>query len=199
MSEPKLVRGYPEAMLPSIERVCATRAERLSQGPPSPMTPEEREAILAKFHPDYKPEKKRTLTVGPSSGQIVPLEVADLLEAYPLVEPDTLDLSRIDYDVQVLVIGGGGAGTVAAIFAHQEGIPADQILIVTKLRHGYCNSIMAQGGIQAADRPEDSPAIHYLDVMGGGHYANKPALVRAMVEDGPGIIRWHEELAVGIE
>jgi succinate dehydrogenase / fumarate reductase flavoprotein subunit len=160
------------------------------------MTPEEREAILGEFHPDYKPEKKRALTVGPSSGQIVPLEVADLLEAYPLVEPGALDISRIDYDVQVLVIGGGGAGTVAAIHAYQEGIPADQILIVTKLRHGDCNSIMAQGGIQAADRPEDSPAIHYLDVMGGGHYANKPELVRAMVEDGPGIIRWHEELGV---
>jgi succinate dehydrogenase / fumarate reductase flavoprotein subunit len=183
-------------MLRSIERVQATRAERLSAGPPAPMTPEEREAILAKFHPDYKPEKKRVLSVGPSKGQIVPLEVADLLEAHPLVEPGALDLSQIDHDVQVLVIGGGGAGTVAAIFAHEQGIPADQILIVTKLRHGDCNSIMAQGGIQAADRPEDSPAIHYLDVMGGGHYANKPELVRAMVEDGPEIIRWHEELGV---
>ena len=29
--------------------------------------------------------------------------------------------------------------------------------------------MMAEGGIQAADKPDDSPAKHYLDVMGGGH------------------------------
>jgi succinate dehydrogenase / fumarate reductase flavoprotein subunit len=160
------------------------------------MTAAEREKILAEYHPDYRAEKKRALGIGVSAGNVVPSEVADMLEAHLLVDPVKIDLSRVDYDVDVLIIGGGGAGTVAAIFAHQEGIPAENILIVTKLRHGDCNSIMAQGGIQAADRPEDSPAIHYIDVMGGGHYANKPELVRAMVEDGPEIIRWHEELGV---
>jgi succinate dehydrogenase / fumarate reductase flavoprotein subunit len=54
--------------------------------------------------------------------------------------------------------------------------------------------MMAQGGIQAADRPNDSPAIHYLDVIGGGHYANYPDLVEVLVKDAPLVIKWLEEL-----
>ena len=44
-------------------------------------------------------------------------------------------------------------------------------MIVTKLRIGDANTMMAEGGIQAADKANDSPAQHYLDAMGGGHYA----------------------------
>jgi aspartate oxidase len=53
---------------------------------------------------------------------------------------------------------------------------------------------MSQGGIQAAVSPDDSPAIHYLDAMGGGHFANDPALVEILVKEGPDVIRWHESL-----
>ena len=96
-----------------------------------------------------------------------------------------MDLSKIDYDVDILIVGGGGAGTVASLFAYENGVQKDKILIVTKLRHGDANSMMAQGGIQAADRPEDSPALHYLDIYGGGHFENKPELVRALALDAP--------------
>ena len=196
MSQQELIRGYPLAMRASIEKVEATRAARLKAGPPAAMSAAEREEILKQFHPDYKPEKKRALAIGPSAGAVMPHEVADVLEAHPLIEPRSIDLKKVDTEVQVLILGGGGAATVAALFAHAEGIPREEILIATKLRHGDCNSIMAQGGIQAADRPEDSPAIHYLDVLGGGHYTNKPDLVRALVSDGPMIIDWHERLGV---
>ena len=56
-----------------------------------------------------------------------------------------------------------------------------EAIIANKLRHGDANTIMAQGGIQAADKPGDSPAIHYLDVVGGGHFANHPDLVEVKV------------------
>ena len=69
-------------------------------------------------------------------------------------------------------------------------------MIVTKLRIGDANTMMAEGGIQAADKPGDSPAQHYLDVMGGGHYCNRPELVRKLVMDGPGAIKWLNELGV---
>jgi len=186
---------YPEYMQESIRRVEETRPARMGTNYPR-LSLAEQEELLRRFHPDYKPEGKRPLRVGPSYGELVPHEVADLLEAYPLLDPGEIDLSQVDYDVDVLVIGGGGAGTVAALWANEAGIPADRILIVTKLRHGDSNSIMAQGGIQAADKPHDSPAIHFLDVMGGGHFTNDPKLVRALVEDAPFIIKWHEELGV---
>ncbi len=191
----KLIGGYTEEMRESIEMVEKTRDERMKKSFP-PMSLEEREEVLNKYHPDYKPDKKRAVKVGPNKGDLAPHEVVDLLEAYPLIDPKEIDLKTIDYDVDLLIIGGGGAGTVAALWANENGVPAENILMATKLRHGDANSMMAQGGIQAADRPEDSPAIHYLDVMGGGHFANKPELVEALVKDAPFILKWHEELGV---
>ncbi|MBQ1330742.1 MAG: FAD-binding protein, partial [Desulfovibrio sp.] len=70
------------------------------------------------------------------------------------------------------------------------------VMMVTKLRIGDANTMMAEGGIQAADKPGDSPAQHYLDVMGGGHYCNRPELVRKLVSDGPACIQWLNELGV---
>jgi succinate dehydrogenase / fumarate reductase flavoprotein subunit len=190
----KILRGYPEYMLESIEKVEATREARLKQSFP-PMSLEERTALLHKFHPDYKSDQKRTIAFGPSQGMMVNHELANLIEAQPLVSPD-LDLSHVDYNVDVLIIGGGGAGTVAALWAAKEGIHPGNILIATKLRHGDSNSTMAQGGIQAADRPEDSPLIHYLDALGGGHFTNQRDLVQALVMDAPRIIDWHQNLGV---
>ena len=56
--------------------------------------------------------------------------------------------------------------------------------------------MMAQGGIQAADREEDLPTIHYLDVIGGGHFTNYPDLVEALVLDAPLVIDWLEKMGV---
>ncbi len=189
-----IIRGYPEYMLESIKMVESTRERRLSTPYPA-MTLAERDELLRRCHPDYLQEQKRALALGPSAGMQVNHELANLIEANPLVPAD-LDLSQIDHDVDVLVIGGGGAGTVAAIWAAHEGIHPHNILIATKLRHGDSNSTMAQGGIQAADRENDSPAIHYLDAMGGGHFTNNPDLVRALVADAPKIIDWHQSLGV---
>lgn len=190
----KIVRGYPEYMRESIERVEATREERVKQSYP-PMSLEERETLLHAFHPDYKQDKKRPILFGPSKGEMVNHEIVDLLEAHSLVPAD-LDISSVDYSVDVLIIGGGGAGTVAALWAAKEGIHPHNILIATKLRHGDSNSTMAQGGIQAADREQDSPTIHYLDALGGGHFTNDPELVKALVSDAPEIIKWHEDMGV---
>ncbi|MFO8033704.1 MAG: FAD-binding protein [Candidatus Bipolaricaulota bacterium] len=182
-------------MRESIGRVESTRPQRMGVEPQR-LSLEERRELLHRFHPDYKEEGKRALAVGPSKGELAPHEIADLLEGYPLIDPDQVDLGRVDHEVDVLVIGGGGGGTVAALWANEAGIPADRILIATKLRHGDSNSMMAQGGIQAADKEHDSPPIHYLDVLGGGHFANNPELVRALVSDAPEVIRWHERLGV---
>ena len=187
--------GYPDYMQESLRLVAETRAGRFGKDF-TPMTAEQRQQILEKFHPDWKPAGKRTLAIGPSKGMIIPHEVADILEAHPMVKPKEIDLSKVDFDVDVLIIGAGGAGMSAGILANENGIPADRILMVQKLRLGDANSKMAQGGIQAADKPDDSPPIHYLDIIGGGHYANKPELVEAMVRDAPDVIKWHENLGV---
>jgi len=155
------------------------------------MTPAEKQAILEKFHPDYIREGMRELRVGVNKGTRTPHELADLLEGKPRLNSDSLNLEQIDYDTDVLIIGGGGAGSAAALLARENGA---RVIIATKLRHGDANTMMAQGGIQAADKPNDSPAIHYLDVMGGGHFTNYPELVEALVKDAPLVIKWLEDL-----
>ena len=191
----KLIDGYPKYMHDSIKLVEEKREYNMIH-PVKGMSMKDREKILKKYHPDYMEGTRRELRVGIDKGAVFYNGIVDLLEARTVVDPKDIDLSKIDYDVDLLIIGGGGAGTVAALFAFDSGIPKDNVLIVTKLRHGDANSMMAQGGIQAADRPKDSPALHYLDIYGGGHFTNKPELAQALALDAPSIIRWHEELGV---
>jgi len=191
----KLIDGYPEYMLKSIKLVEEKREKNMAS-PVKPMSLKEREEILNNYHPDYMKGTRRELRIGVDKGKLLYNGLVDLLEAKSVLDPRDVDLSRVDYDIDLLIIGGGGAGTVASLFAYESGVPVDKILIVTKLRHGDANSMMAQGGIQAADRPEDSPALHYLDIYGGGHFANKPELARALALDAPKIINWHQELGV---
>jgi succinate dehydrogenase / fumarate reductase flavoprotein subunit len=191
----KLIDGYTDYMMKSIKIVEKKRKENISKQV-KPMSMEERKKILENYHPDYMKNTKREVRIGPDKGKLMYNGIVDLLEAKSVLNPEDIDLSKIDYDVDLLIIGGGGAGTVASLFAYENGVSKDKILIITKLRHGDANSMMAQGGIQAADRPEDSPALHYLDIYGGGHFTNKPELARALALDAPELINWHQELGV---
>ena len=191
----KLIDEYPDYMMKSIKLVEKKRDKNMSTAV-KPMSMKEREQVLSKYHPDYMESTKRKVSIGVDKGKLLYNGIVDLLEAKPILNPNDVDLSKIDYDIDLLIVGGGGAGTVAALFAYESGVPKDNILIATKLRHGDANSMMAQGGIQAADRPEDNPALHYLDIYGGGHFMNKPELARALALDAPKIINWHEELGV---
>jgi len=197
MAELKFIGGYPEYMRKLIDVVNSTRSQRVDFTPKA-MTMEERDDVL-KVHPDYAPGGKRALALGPNKGDMAPNEVADLLEAYPLIRDDEIDLNTPDYTTDLLIIGGGLAGTSAAVWANNQGIDRDKILLVNKLRHGDANSIMAEGGTQAADRENDSPARHFLDAIGGGHFSNKPDVLRALVEDAPLIMKWLSELGAMLD
>ncbi|MBN1286433.1 MAG: FAD-binding protein [Anaerolineae bacterium] len=181
---------YTAEMRKSIEKVAATRPARVEQRF-RPMTPDEKQAVLREYHPDYVESGMRPIRVGPNQGGRAPNELVDVLEAPPVLTPDALDVTQPDITADVLVIGGGGAGASAALLAQENGAA---VLLATKLRFGDANTMMAQGGIQAADRPEDSPVTHYLDVIGGGHFTNLPELVRALVLDAPDVVRWLELL-----
>ena len=183
---------YSQDMLASIKKVEATRASRIGVEPRR-MSAEEKDALLKEFHPDYRDVGFDTLRVGVNKGDKVPVELRALLEGKSRVSGLDLDLEHPDYDVDVLIIGGGGAGSSAAVMAHENGA---NVMIVTKLRIGDANTMMAEGGIQAADKANDSPAQHYLDAFGGGHYAAVPELLRKLVMDGPGAVKWLNELGV---
>ena len=183
---------YPENMMESIKKVEATREARMKTEPRR-LTAEEKDDLLEKFHPDYNPDSFAEIKVGPNKGQKAPVELAEMLHSTSRLMTDKVDISKIDYDVDVLVIGGGGAGSSCAIEAHNAGA---NVMIVTKLRIGDANTMMAEGGIQAADKPNDSPAIHFIDAFGGGHFAAKPELVAKLVTKAPEAIQWLNKLGV---
>ncbi|MBQ2686971.1 MAG: FAD-dependent oxidoreductase, partial [Clostridia bacterium] len=183
---------YSKEFDKTLEAINAAREKNIAYEPRR-MTAEEKEQLLASYHPDYKKEEFRELRIGKNKGEILPKELCDILEANSRINADSVDLTKANYDVDVLVIGGGGAGAAAAIEADKAGA---SVMIVTKLRIGDANTMMAEGGIQAADKENDSPAIHFLDAFGGGHFAAKRELLAKLVNDAPEAIRWLSELGV---
>lgn len=183
---------YSSEFQESLKAVEAAREANIAYEPVR-MTAKEKDDLLAAYHPDYKKEEFSELKIGPNKGECVPHELCEILEAHSRISAEDVDLSDVKYDVDVLIIGGGGAGASAAIEADNAGAKA---MIVTKLRIGDANTMMAEGGIQAADKENDSPAVHFLDAFGGGHFAAKRELLAKLVCDAPGAIKWLNELGV---
>ena len=187
-----VIRMYSEKFTESIKAVEAAREKNIAYEP-ARMTAQQKEDLLKAYHPDYKQDEFEELKIGPNKGEKVPCELAAMLQANSRIKPEDIDLSSPDYDVDVLIIGGGGAGASAAIEANEAGA---NVMIVTKLRIGDANTMMAEGGIQAADKENDSPAIHFVDAFGGGHYAAKRELLSKLVCDAPEAIQWLNKLGV---
>lgn len=191
---------YPDYLKGLLEKVEQTRPMRLElakSGQPvyPPMNAAEREDVLSRFHPDSAAAARSRIRIGPNKGEELTTEVKWILEAHSMIDPRRMqaNLAKPDYETDLLIIGGGGAGCWAAITAMQNGVDS---LIATKLRLGDANSMMSEGGMQAAVAPQDSPTRHYLDAVGGGHFDNKPDLVRALTEDAPEVVRELENLGV---
>ena len=184
--------SYPDSLKQLIKKVEETRPARIEKkkaGEEFPaLSPEDRHKVLHAFHPDVKEEGRREIQIGPNKGYRICHEMVDLLEAKSRVNPDDIDLTKPDYETDVLIIGGGGAGTAAALLAQEQGA---RVIIATKLRHGDANTMMAEGGIQASTKGwKDSPYYHYLDIIGGGHFTNKPELVETLANEAPDVITW---------
>ena len=182
---------YSKEFEASLKAVEAAREANIAYEPVR-MTAQEKEDLLAAYHPDYKKSEFSVLKIGPNKGEEVPHELCEMLQAHSRIKASDVDLNDVRYDVDVLIIGGGGAGASAAIEADNAGA---KTMIVTKLRIGDANTMMAEGGIQAADKPNDSPAIHFVD-YGGGHYAAKRELLAKLVCDAPEAIQWLNDLGV---
>jgi len=187
---------YTRELKELIKKVEATRPARIEKKKRgeefSLLSLKEREERLRNYHPDFKEGSRKEIRVGPNKGYAISPEIVDLLEARSRVNPDVIDLNKVAYETDVLILGGGGAGTAAALIAQENGA---RVLIATKLRHGDANTMMAEGGIQAATKgTKDSPYYHYLDVLGGGHFKNVPELVYTLVTEAPKVLAWLESL-----
>ena len=81
-------------IVPRNEAMIAESMEVLDQ--------EEKEKLLKQYHPDYKTSEFAVLKVGANSGEEVPHELCEMLQAHSRINPCEIDLEKIDYDVDAV-------------------------------------------------------------------------------------------------
>ena len=92
------------------------------------------------------------------------------------------------YYCDVLIIGGGSAGLVAAIEAHDAGT---NVLIISKSKKGDPHTTLARGGINAAlgtMDPEDNWIIHAADTLREGEFLADYERVEVLCKNAPDAI-----------
>src|SRR5712672_2699868 len=89
----------------------------------------------------------------------------------------------------ILILGTGGAGLMAALHAFWRN-PALDITLVSKgmLGKSGCTR-MVQGGFNVVLNPQDSVQAHFEDTVRGGAFLNDQDLAWTLVEDAPRIVR----------
>ena len=93
------------------------------------------------------------------------------------------------HDVDVLVIGAGGAGLRAAIEASAQGA---RVGVVCKSLLGKAHTVMAEGGVAAALAhvdPRDSWKVHFKDTMLGGKMLNNWRMAQLHAQEAPDRVR----------
>ncbi len=95
-------------------------------------------------------------------------------------------------ELDLVVVGGGVAGLVAALCAATEG----DVLVLTKGPLLSSNSQLAQGGIAAAVADDDSPELHAEDTIRTGRGLCRRSAVSVLTEEALARIRDLVELGV---
>lgn len=93
-----------------------------------------------------------------------------------------------DLTTDILILGSGGAGLMAAL--HARWLDADvDITLVTKGMLGKTGCTrMVQGGYNVVLNPTDSLQAHFEDTIRGGFFLNDQELAWTLVEDAPKIV-----------
>ena len=95
----------------------------------------------------------------------------------------------------VLVVGGGGAGLVAALNAHNAGV---KVTLITKEYPTRSQTSMAQGGINAAlaNVAQDSVADHIANTLKSAQGIANEEAVGFMCEEAPKAVMWLDSIGV---
>ncbi len=92
-------------------------------------------------------------------------------------------MERLETDI--LILGSGGAGLLAALHAH-EADPDLDITVAVKGLMGKCGCTrMVQGGYNAAIDPSDSIERHFMDTIRGGSWLPNQELAWRLVSSAP--------------
>ena len=120
-----------------------------------------------------------------------------------MIEPDQrdrLDISVIRHETDVLIVGGGAAGSMAAFECANAGVAVIQ---ATKGRATSGTTTVARGGFAAAMGKDDSPELHLRDILKYGGELIDPELARVWVYDIVDVVRdlesWGAEFIRGAD
>lgn len=94
-----------------------------------------------------------------------------------------LPLETIETDL--LIIGAGGAGLLAALHAHELNKKLRITIVVKGLLGQSGCTRMVQGGYNCVLNPNDSFEKHFADTIKGGQYINNQDLAWTLVSDSP--------------
>jgi fumarate reductase (CoM/CoB) subunit A len=99
---------------------------------------------------------------------------------------DRLDIPVVRHQTDVLIVGGGAAGTMAAFECADAGVAVIQ---ATKGRATSGTTTVARGGFAAAMGKDDSPELHLQDILKYGGELIDPELARVWVYDIIDVVR----------
>ncbi|MDP3266254.1 MAG: FAD-dependent oxidoreductase [Sulfuricurvum sp.] len=88
---------------------------------------------------------------------------------------------------KVLIIGGGGAGLVSALAAHESGA---EVIVITKTLPTRSQTSMAQGGMNAVLGDDDSVSNHIADTLKSSAGLGNESRIAFLCENAPDAIRW---------
>lgn len=115
-------------------------------------------------------------------------------------EKDKASAKKVEKTVDVVVVGGGGAGLAAAVSAHENGA---KVLVLEKMPKVGGNTIISGAAYNAVDPKrqakagvEDSVDKHYTQTYEGGDKVAKPEMVRTFVENAYPGIEWLEGMGM---
>jgi len=97
-----------------------------------------------------------------------------------------LDIPIVRHETDVLIVGGGAAGTMAAFECADAGV---SVIQATKGRATSGTTTVARGGFAAAMGRGDSPELHLKDILTHGGELIDPDLARVWVYDIIDVVR----------
>jgi urocanate reductase len=109
-------------------------------------------------------------------------------------------LVTTEKEVDVVVIGAGGAGLAAAVSAHENGAT---VLVLEKMPKPGGNTIISGAAYNCVDPGrqipagiEDSVELHYQQTYEGGDKVGNPELIKILVENAYPTLEWLEGLGM---
>jgi L-aspartate oxidase len=90
-----------------------------------------------------------------------------------------------DEPLDVVVVGGGGAGLYSALTAAEAG---SRVAMVSRKPLSESSSFWAQGGLAAAIGPDDSPEQHVEDTVSAGRGASRRSAAELLAREAPAVV-----------